>query len=135
MRVIFALPHATRSPCYRQPRLKLQYSHHSLNIIARLSPFKATITVVTWKPVKNGYTPPTSYRPIALFNTRGKVLEAIVANRLAFLADTYLPPIQPPYRRPESWDELHHDLNRRIRADEADAEDRAQWCGSKSVGT
>ena len=51
--------------------------------------FKETITVVLRKQGKDDYTQPKSYRPIALLNTLGKVLEAIVANRLTYLADTY----------------------------------------------
>ena len=38
---------------------------------------------------KDNYTQPKLYRPIALLNTLGKALEAILANRLTYLADTY----------------------------------------------
>ena len=51
--------------------------------------FKESITVVLRKPGKDDYTQPKSYRPIALLNTLGKALEAILANRLTYLADTY----------------------------------------------
>ncbi|KAJ5472153.1 hypothetical protein N7539_008722 [Penicillium diatomitis] len=42
--------------------------------------FKDTITVVLRKPGKNDYTQPKAYRPIALLNTLGKVMETIIAN-------------------------------------------------------
>jgi ribonuclease HI len=51
--------------------------------------FKETITVVLRKPGKDDYTQPKAYRPIALLNTLGKALEAIIATRLAYLADVY----------------------------------------------
>jgi hypothetical protein len=51
--------------------------------------FKETITVVLRKQGKDDYTQPKAYRPIALLNTLGKVLEAIVATRLAYLADVH----------------------------------------------
>jgi hypothetical protein len=51
--------------------------------------FKETTTVVLRKEGKDDYSQPKAYRPIALLNTLGKVMEAIVANLLAYLADTY----------------------------------------------
>jgi endonuclease/exonuclease/phosphatase family metal-dependent hydrolase len=51
--------------------------------------FKESITVVLRKPGKDDYTQPKSYRPIALLNTLGKAFEAILANRLSYLADTH----------------------------------------------
>lgn len=51
--------------------------------------FKETITVVLRKQGRDYYTQPKSYRPIALLNILGKALEAIVANRLTYLADVY----------------------------------------------
>jgi hypothetical protein len=50
--------------------------------------FKETTTVALRKPGKDDYTQPKSYRPIALLNTLGKALEAVVASRLTLLADT-----------------------------------------------
>lgn len=46
--------------------------------------FKDTITVVPQKPGKDDYTQPKAYRPIALLNTLGKVMEAIIANQLSY---------------------------------------------------
>jgi hypothetical protein len=51
--------------------------------------FKETITVALRKPGKDDYSQPKSYRLIALLNTLGKALEAITANCLTYLADTY----------------------------------------------
>lgn len=51
--------------------------------------FKETVTVVLRKPGKDDYTQPRAYRPIALLNTLGKALEAIIANRLAYIADSH----------------------------------------------
>ena len=51
--------------------------------------FKDSVTVVLRKPGKDDYAQPKAYRPIALLSTLGKVLEAIIANRLAHLADVH----------------------------------------------
>jgi len=56
----------------------------------RLHPdhFKETITFVIQKPGKDAKVP-TSYRPIAILNTIGKVYERIIANRLKTLAQAH----------------------------------------------
>ena len=41
------------------------------------------------KPSKPDYTDPKAYRPIALLNTLGKALEAIIVKRVRYLAETY----------------------------------------------
>jgi ribonuclease HI len=51
--------------------------------------FKDSITVVLRKQGKDDYTQPKAYRPIALLSTIGKAMESIIANRLAYLADTH----------------------------------------------
>ncbi|KAM0664346.1 hypothetical protein ACQRIU_006929 [Beauveria bassiana] len=51
--------------------------------------FKETVTVALRKPGKEDYSQPKSYRPIALLNTLGKVLDGVIANRLAYLSDTF----------------------------------------------
>ena len=38
---------------------------------------------------KSDYTNPSAYRPIALLNTLGKVLEAVISNRIKFIAETH----------------------------------------------
>ena len=45
--------------------------------------FKDSTTAVLWKERKKDYFLPSSYRPIALENSLAKVLEKIVANRVA----------------------------------------------------
>ena len=50
-------------------------------------PFKDSITVVLRKPQKPSYTTAKAYRPIALLDTIGKLLERIVAGRLSRIAE------------------------------------------------
>jgi hypothetical protein len=78
--------------------------------------FKDTITVVLRKPEKDDYTQPKAYRPIALLNTLGKVMEAIIANRLAYLADVHhlLPSRHTGGRRLTSTEHAMHFLLQRI---------------------
>jgi len=38
---------------------------------------------------KSDYTNPSAYRPIALLNTLKKVLEAIILNRIKFIAEAH----------------------------------------------
>ena len=52
-------------------------------------PFKETITLVLRKPNKPNYTKPNAYRPIALENTIGKVLESIMADHISYLCETF----------------------------------------------
>jgi ribonuclease HI len=51
--------------------------------------FKVTTTVVLRKPGKPDYTKPKAYRPIALENTIGKLLESIVAELLAYITESH----------------------------------------------
>ncbi|KAK9594981.1 hypothetical protein V6Z93_010714 [Aspergillus fumigatus] len=51
--------------------------------------WKQARIVVLRKPGKPDYTVPGAYRPISLLNTLGKVLEAVMAQRLSFWAETY----------------------------------------------
>ena len=80
------------------------------------SHFKDTITVALRKPGKDDYTQPKAYRPIALLNTLGKVLEAIMANRLAYLADVHhlLPSRHTGGRKLASTEHAMHFLLQRI---------------------
>ena len=41
------------------------------------------------KPQKEDYMIPGSYRPISYLSTLGKMLKAVIAQRLAYLSDTY----------------------------------------------
>ena len=45
--------------------------------------FKTSTTVVLKKPQREDYTKAKAYRPIALLNTLGKLLERIVADRIS----------------------------------------------------
>ena len=57
-------------------------------------PFKHTTTVVLRKPSKPDYTKVKAYRPIALENTLGKIMESIMAENLSYITETHelLPP-------------------------------------------
>jgi len=41
------------------------------------------------KPGKDDYTVPKTYRPIALSNTIGKIMDAVLARRLGYLVETH----------------------------------------------
>ncbi len=68
--------------------------------------FKDSFTVVIKKPGREAgdYTSTKGYRPVALLNTLGKVLEKVLAKRLSFLAETQrlLPECQMGARRRRS---------------------------------
>jgi hypothetical protein len=49
---------------------------------------KATIILLR-KPGKNDYLNPSAYRPIALLNTLGKILEAIIARRMCYVVKAH----------------------------------------------
>ncbi|KAI0999050.1 hypothetical protein K3495_g9146 [Podosphaera aphanis] len=51
--------------------------------------FKESTTLILRKPQKPRYDTPKSYWPIALLNTKGKLLEKIVANRLSKAAEEF----------------------------------------------
>ena len=52
-------------------------------------PFKVTTTVVLRKPGKSDYTKAKAYRPIALENTLGKVMESVMASVMSYLTETH----------------------------------------------
>lgn len=68
------------------------------------------------KPGKDDYIQPKAYRPIALLNTLGKALEAVMATRLAYLADTFnlLPSRHTGGRKLTSTEHAIHLLLQRI---------------------
>jgi exonuclease III len=53
------------------------------------SNWKRAITLAYRKPGKDDYTVPKSYRPVALLNTMGKLLELVMARRITELAETH----------------------------------------------
>jgi len=54
-----------------------------------LQAYKETITLVLRKLNKSNYMNPNAYRPIALENTIGKVLESIIADHISYLCETF----------------------------------------------
>ena len=54
-----------------------------------LRAFRTAVTVVLRKPGKPDYSDLAAYRPIALLNTLGKMLESIVAGRISTLVERY----------------------------------------------
>ena len=52
-------------------------------------PFKHTTTIVLRKPGKPDYTVTKAYRPIALENTLGKVLESVMADTMSYITETH----------------------------------------------
>jgi hypothetical protein len=51
--------------------------------------FREAVTVLLRKPRKPDYSDPAAYQPITLLNTLGKVLEAVIAQRLSELAEAH----------------------------------------------
>ena len=52
-------------------------------------PFKQTTTVVLRKPSKPDYSKVKAYRPIALENTLGKVMESVITEIVSYLTETH----------------------------------------------
>lgn len=78
--------------------------------------FRMAETVALRKPGKEDYTQVKSYRPVALLNTLGKILEKIIARRLSALAEWYslLPPTHMGGRKGISTDHALHWLMEKI---------------------
>ena len=78
--------------------------------------WKASITIALRKEGKEDYTTVDSYRPIALLNTMGKLLEIIMARRISELAETnnLLPETQMGARRGRSTETALHLLTEQI---------------------
>lgn len=74
--------------------------------------FRKSTTVVLRKPGKDNYTVPKAYRPIALLNTVGKIMDAIIARRLSYLAETHglLPDSHMGGRRCRSTEHTLHQI-------------------------
>jgi hypothetical protein len=77
--------------------------------------FRESTTVVIRKPGKDNYTVSKAYRPIALLNTTGKIMDSIIAKRLNFLAETFklLPETHMGGRKLRSTENaIHHILDK-----------------------
>jgi hypothetical protein len=77
--------------------------------------FKESITVVLRKQGKDNYSIPGSYRPIGLLNTIGKVMDAIIAQSLSYVAETHglLPSTHMGSRRGRSTEHsIHHIIDK-----------------------
>ena len=61
----------------------------SINLGHYLQRWKTAMIVVLRKPGKPDYSALGAYRPISLLNTLGKLLEAVIAKRLSYYAETY----------------------------------------------
>lgn len=68
------------------------------------------------KPHKANYAVPKAYRPIALLNTIGKIMDAVIAKRLNYLVETYqmLPPIHMGGRRMRSTEHALYAVTEKI---------------------
>jgi endonuclease/exonuclease/phosphatase family metal-dependent hydrolase len=66
----------------------------SINTSHFPTPFKTTTTVVIRKPGKPDYTKANAYRPIALENTLGKLIESVITELLSHAVEEYqlIPP-------------------------------------------
>lgn len=51
--------------------------------------FRESTTVVLRKSAMADYRTPKAYRPIALLNTMGKIMEAVIARRLSYLVEAH----------------------------------------------
>ncbi len=80
--------------------------------------FKKSSTIVLRKPGKGDCSVPTSWRPIALLNSLGKVLEAVIASRITALSEEHglLPPQQMGARPGRSTDTALEMLVQQIHA-------------------
>ena len=78
--------------------------------------FRASITAVLRKPDKPNYAVPKAYRPIALLNTIGKTMDAVIARRLSYLIETHhvLPPQHMGGRKHRSTEHALHAVTAKI---------------------
>lgn len=74
------------------------------------SHFRESTIVVLRKPGKPNYATPKAYRPIALLNTVGKVMDAIIAKRLSYITEKHqmLPPTHVGGRKRRSTEHALH---------------------------
>src|SRR5699024_4252327 len=82
--------------------------------------FKVAETVSLRIPGKEDYTEAKSYRPVALLNTLGKILEKIIARRLSELVERFslLPETHMGGRKGVSTDHALHWLLEKINVEQ-----------------
>ena len=81
--------------------------------------FKESVVVILRKPRDaRDYTNPKSYRPISLLNTLGKIMEAVLATRISYMATTHhlLPKTHFGGRRGSCVETVIHHLLEKIYA-------------------
>jgi hypothetical protein len=68
------------------------------------------------KPQKDDYTTPKAYRPIALLNTIGKLMEGIIARRISYITEIHqlLPGTHIGGRKGRSIDHAIHIILEKI---------------------
>ena len=78
--------------------------------------FRKSTTVVLRKPGKPDYADPKAYRPIALLNTIGKALEAVIATCISYMVEAHslLPQTHVGGRRWRSCEHAIHLLLERV---------------------
>ena len=78
--------------------------------------FRCSTTVVLRKPGKDKYTVAKAYRPIALLNIIGKVMDAVIARRLSYLVETYevCPRTHMGGRKQRSTEHALHNITEKI---------------------
>jgi len=74
--------------CYLMLPLLAVVFNTSLRLQYCPKAFKHSVVVALRKPGKDDYSAPKSYRPIALMNTLGKVLDTVLARRIQFWAES-----------------------------------------------
>ena len=98
--------------------LKVLYYIYNASMTIGYCPqhFKDSVTVALRKPGKGDYTTPKSYRPIALLNTVGKLLEFIIAKRISAVAEklNLLPPTHMGGRKLRSSEHSIHYIIERV---------------------
>lgn len=90
--------------------------NQSLHLGYCQSHFRSSTTVVLRKPGKDNYTVPKAYRPIALLNTIGKAMDAVIARRLSYLVETHqlIPRMHMGGRKLRSTEHALHAVIERI---------------------
>lgn len=78
--------------------------------------FRHSTTIVLRKPGKDDYTVPKAYRPIALLNTIGKLMDSIIAKRISYVTEIHqlLPSTHIGGRKGKSTDHALHVIIEKI---------------------